>query len=260
MPSLDVLRAQGDKRPDESGRGTQECVRHGESSRYFEYLAKAKLLEESRGIALPAPTQAPAIAEGANEWTRLAAHLWANRPVEERLSVGICPSANEDGEGTFAAGLALVLRETLNKETLLIDLDLERPALARTLRTPSGPGLFEFLASEPAVRFDCIHETRRRGMYVMPAGAMRNRPGAREFEKRFRWLHGAVTREYPVVVIRFPAVNWVRMMQRCWKIPDMTVLTVRPGASRSSEVRRVAKKMRAAGANLIGLVLSELER
>jgi hypothetical protein len=253
MPSLDVLRGQVDKRPDESGRGTQECVRHGgESSRYFEYLAKAKLLDE--------PALAPAIAEGANEWTRLAAHLWAKRPREERLTVGICPSANDDDEGTFAAGLALVLRETLNKEALIIDLDLERPALARTLSMPSAPGLFEFMASAPVVRFDCIHETRRRGVFVMPAGKTRNRPGPREFEKRFRRLHDAVAREYPVVVIRFPAVNSVHMMERCWKIPDMAVLTVRPGASRSSEVRRGAKKMRAAGANLIGVVLSELER
>jgi Mrp family chromosome partitioning ATPase len=226
--------------------------------RYFEYLAKAKLLEDSNGFALPAP--APAIAESTNEWTRLAAHLWAKRPMEERLTVGICPSANDDDEGTFAAGLALVLRETLNKEALIIDLDLERPALARTLSMPSAPGLFEFLASAPVFRFDCIHETRRRGVFVMPAGTTRNRPGPREFEKRFRRLHDALAREYPVVVIRFPAVNSVGMMQRCWKIPNMAVLTVRPGASRSSEVRRGAKKMRAAGANLVGLVLSELER
>jgi Mrp family chromosome partitioning ATPase len=258
MSSVDILLTRGDKRPHEWGRGTQECVRHGgESSGYFGYLAKAKLLEESRGLALPAPA---AIPEGTNEWTRLAAHLWANRTVEERLSVGICPSTNEDDEGTFVAGLALVLRETLNKKTLLIDLDFERPVLAQALGSLSGPGLSEFLASDPAFRFDCIHETMRRGVFVMPAGAMRNRLGAREFEKRLRWLHGVVVREFPVVVIRFPAVNSVRRMRRCWKIPDIAVLTVRPGASRSSEVRREAKKMRASRANLIGLVLSELER
>jgi Mrp family chromosome partitioning ATPase len=223
--------------------------------RYYGYLAKANLLEDSRGLALPEP-ESP---ECPNEWTRLAAHVWAKRPVEERLSIGICPSANEDGQGTFAAGLALILRETRNLDTLMIDLDLERPALARSLRTPSSPGLFECVASEPDLRLDCIHETRRRGVFVMPAGAMRTRLGAREFEKRFRWLHGAVTREFPVVVIRFPPVDSAAITERCWKIPDIAVLTVRPGASRSSEVRRQAKKMRGARANLIGLVLSELE-
>src|SRR5258708_28990832 len=101
MPSLEVLRTQGEERPQEWGRGTQECARHGggESAGYFGYLAKAKLLEGAPVLALSAPA---AIPEGTNEWTRLAAHLWANRPVEERLTVGICPSTNEDDEGTFA--------------------------------------------------------------------------------------------------------------------------------------------------------------
>jgi succinoglycan biosynthesis transport protein ExoP len=223
--------------------------------RYYGYLAKANLLEDSRGLALPEPESS----ECPNEWTRLAAHLWAKRPMEDRLSAGICPSANLDSQGTFAVGLALVLRETLNRNTLLVDLDLERPALARALRTPNGPGLFECVASEPDLRLDCIHETRRRGLFVMPAGAMRTRLGAREFERRFRWLHGAVTREFPVVVVRFPPVDSAGITERCWKIPDIAVLTVQPGASRSSEVRKQAKKMRGAQANLIGLVLSELE-
>jgi len=94
----------------------------------------------------------------------------------------------------------------------------------------------------------------------MPAGAAAVAYRPDEFERRLRWLHGTVTRHFRAVVTRFPQASACRELRGCFRIPDVVVLTLRPGACRASDVRREANALRAAGANLAGVILTKAEQ
>lgn len=236
--------------------------------KYFEYLVKAKRLGESattRGLAVsgtPGGSRAltepelPTLAD-ADEWAQLADRLWAGRASEDRVSIGVFPCPNADDDGAFVASLGLLLREAMPADTLLIDFDTERPALGRNLRTPNSPGWYEMFQSEPTIRLDCVHQSPWRGMLVMPAGTVRKNYRAAELERQLRWLHTVVSRDFRAVVTRFPRPSTNRSLRGCYRVPDAVILTARPGTCRASEVRREAKALRSAGANLVGVILTK---
>jgi Mrp family chromosome partitioning ATPase len=193
-----------------------------------------------------------------NEWSKLGGQLWLERSKEDQVSIGVFPCGGSEEHGWFAAGLALFLRQTLQRETLLIDLDPEHAAIARTMRTPARPGLSEFLNSAPVGRLGCVHESEWGGVYVLPQGGAASNFDADETEPRMRWLHNTVQRDFPIVITRFPRIHTRRgAWKQCCGIPEMAVLTVTPGVSRQSELRRDTKALRKAGANLVGLVFTE---
>jgi Mrp family chromosome partitioning ATPase len=232
-------------------------------AKYFDYLVKSRTLEDGtsresnpvRGF----PVSALAGLEDAGEWMQLADRLWSSRREEEGVSVGVFPCPHADDDGAFVASLGLLFREVVAADTLLIDLDVDHAALGRNLRTPAGPGWGELLASEPAMRLDCVHESEWRGVYVMPVGVVPAEYRAGEFERRLRWLHAIMRRDFRAVVTRFPRASSSRLARACCRIPEVAVLAARPGACRASEVKREARALRGAGANLVGVILTRPE-
>jgi Mrp family chromosome partitioning ATPase len=226
-------------------------------SRHFEYLAKARGSngQAQAGLQIAAQTYLPPLPAD-REWTQLVAQLWRQRSKQDELSIGVFPCGEAEDDGWFPAALALYVRQTLNLETLLIDLDSEHGGLAQSMHTPTRPGLSEFLNSAPVAKLGCVHETGWSGVFVLPQGGAPTSFDTAETERRLRWLHATVQRDFPVVITRFPRVNRGRTLRACWNIPEMAVLTVTPGVSRKSELRRDTKALRAAGANLIGLVFT----
>jgi Mrp family chromosome partitioning ATPase len=225
--------------------------------RHFEYLAKARGLtgRVPAGLPIPAQTYLPPLPAD-SEWTQLVAQLWRQRSKEDELSIGVFPCGEAEDHGWFPAALALYVRQTLDRETLLIDLDSGHAGLAQSMHTPTRPGLSEFLNSAPIAKLGCVHETGWSGVFVLPQGCAPTSFDSAETERRLRWLHTTVQRDFPVVITRFPRVNRSRTLRACCNIPEMAVLTVTPGVSRKSELRRDTKALRAAGANLVGLVFT----
>lgn len=229
--------------------------------RHFEYLSRAHALNEGLAGSLApfepglAPRTLDGISDG-EEWSQLAAQLWAQRSHEEGVSIGVFPSGESEDHGWFAAGLGLFLRQSVDRETLLIDLDSDHAALARALHTPARPGLAEFLNSAPVARMGCVHETGCSGLYVLPQGGASWNFDRRETGERLRWLHSTMQRDFPVVITRFPRMNGNRELRACCGVPEMAVLTVSPGVARKSELRRDTRALRKAGAHLIGLVFT----
>lgn len=236
--------------------------------KYFDYMVKANQLGESattRGLAVAASAagnraiadpELPTLAN-ADEWVQLADRLWSGRGQEDRVSIGVFPCGHADDDGAFVASLGLLLREALPADTLLIDFDTERPALARNLRTPKTPGWHELLESEPTMRLDCVHESPWRGVFVLPVGTAHRDFKPSDLERRLRWLHAALRGDFRAVVTRFPRASENRHLRGCFRIPDAAILTARPGTCRASEVRREAKALRSAEANLVGVILTK---
>lgn len=95
----------------------------------------------------------------------------ANRPIVPRGHRVLIGSANP-GEGkTFTAvNLALSLAVEADHDVLLIDADIAKPSVLKTLGLDSGPGLLDALADPKLPLGDCLIQTDIAGLKVMPAG------------------------------------------------------------------------------------------
>jgi Mrp family chromosome partitioning ATPase len=72
-------------------------------------------------------------------------------------SVAVTSAAQREGRTTVAFGLAAAAASQ-QRPTILVDLDLERGAIARRTSLPATPGVTEFLREEASVD-DCLQQT-----------------------------------------------------------------------------------------------------
>jgi Mrp family chromosome partitioning ATPase len=234
-------------------------------SNHFEYLAKANRLSE---LAVPGKSPSPkentllsprpSPLTDSTQWMRLARFLEFGKPGKELASVGVFSAAEDTGEpGSFVISLAVSLGTLHNCTVVILDLDLDGSELAVPLGTPSAPGVGCALQFAPNLRRDCIHETWAEGVHLIPSGMSFPVYQPKEFERRLRWLDEVLAHTYPLIIYRFPRAKQMRAMRSCFQIPQISLLTVTPGLSRKSEVRREAELLKKAGANLAGVVFTE---
>jgi Mrp family chromosome partitioning ATPase len=63
-------------------------------------------------------------------------------------NVGVTSTRRREGRTTVALGLALVMREEFEDDVVVLELDVERPALAERLGLERSPGLAEWQRNE----------------------------------------------------------------------------------------------------------------
>jgi capsular exopolysaccharide synthesis family protein len=173
--------------------------------------------------------------------------------IEQKTEAGklIMVTSPEVGDGKTLSAIniagALALKNDIN--VLLVDADLHRPALAKTLGIPESPGLTEVLRAKCSLRDAVVQTDRFSNLYVLPAGeAVANRAELFDsapwrqiclvFESQF---HHAVVdappvdavAEYPLiqgschyllVVIRPDSTNRSRCMHALRNVPKEKLL------------------------------------
>lgn len=84
----------------------------------------------------------------------------------------ILVTSSVPGEGkTFTAiNLALSIANERDKKVLLIDADVARPSVSKTLGIKSSPGLIEYLEGQSVEFSDIVLKTNMPGLSVIPAG------------------------------------------------------------------------------------------
>ncbi len=84
----------------------------------------------------------------------------------------ILVTSSVPGEGkTFTAiNLALSIANERDKKVLLIDADVARPSVAKTLGIKATPGLVEYLEGNDIEFSDIVQKTNMPGLSVIPAG------------------------------------------------------------------------------------------
>jgi protein-tyrosine kinase len=115
-----------------------------------------------------------------------AAPMWPRREVltacQEALrqvgrpaqrSIGVTSCTRGEGRTTVASALALVESHYNRRRTILIELDVERPCLARLLDLNEAPGVTEFVAGEAPFAL----QWHRSGMGVVVGGSPQSPDG-----------------------------------------------------------------------------------
>ena len=90
------------------------------------------------------------------------------RQMVDQGVIAVVSPHRDEGRSSVAAGLALSLVQDLERQVLLVDLDLRRPQQADLFNIDDSPGLVEFLEGDARLRLTAGGASRR--LWVLTAG------------------------------------------------------------------------------------------
>jgi capsular exopolysaccharide synthesis family protein len=160
-----------------------------------------------------------------------------------------------EGRTTIAANLAISVAQ-LGRRVLLVDADMRRPAMHKHF-PQVGSRLCSYLAGEGTWQ-DMTYHTAVRGLYVLLSGPSPVNPAELLSSDRMRTLLQEAAKEYDFVILDSPPLLNAADTRILASIVDATILIVKGGDTPRQVVQYAQSQARTAGANLMGVVLNNL--
>lgn len=170
--------------------------------------------------------------------------------------IAITSPGPTEGKSTTCANLAVVLTQA-DKNTLIIDGDLRKPAMHRVFGVRNFAGVVNVLAGEHDLR-EVWHEPLT-GLKVVTAGPVPPNPADLLGSRRFAQLVGQVREEFDYVLIDTPPIELVSDPAILATQTDGVLLVVDAQKTRKGAVRQAMRNLEAVGAKVLGTVMNNVK-
>jgi len=178
-----------------------------------------------------------------------------DRAVKSLLLTSAAPG---EGKSTATVHLAIAHAEQ-NKKTLIIDADLRRPSVHKKLNIDGSLGLSNVLLGELTWKEAVCKTTQWRDLDIMPAGTASRRASDLVGPMIVDILDEAA-KEYDLILVDAPPLlGFAEVMQVATAVDGVVVLA-RAGQTNRKAVARALATLRRLRANVIGLVLNEVDK
>jgi exopolysaccharide/PEP-CTERM locus tyrosine autokinase len=151
------------------------------------------------------------------------------------------------GEGkTFTAiNLALSIANERDKKVLLIDADVARPSIAKTLGIKTSPGLIEYLEGQDVSFSDIIRKTSMPGLRVIPSGKQHKHSTELLSSNRMVMLAEELSKRYPdrIVIFDSPPLLAATQGEVLAKLVGQIVLVIEAEKTLQSMVMESVEKL-----------------
>lgn len=172
-------------------------------------------------------------------------------------SLMVTSAQPREGKSTLALGLARTLARGGHR-VLLLEADFRNPALAGMLRLPERPGLAEVLTRQAPLERALQHDPHS-SLHVLLAGTAAD-PTHLLSSRGLPLLLAACTRTYDMVIVDAPPVLVVHDPQVLAGMVDKTILAVGWRATSARVAAMALDRLRGAGADVAGTVLTGVDR
>lgn len=171
--------------------------------------------------------------------------------------IEVTSSIPNEGKTTVAINLASVLGQM--KRTLLIDTDLRRPALAKSLGMDSHtPGLTNVIAGTAELR-DCVIKNEEGGFSCLVGGQIVANPLELLSSKKFSALIEKLKESFDYIVLDTPPTQAVSDALVLGSMSDATVYVVKADATPINVIKTGLARLRHANANIVGITLNQVD-
>ncbi len=171
--------------------------------------------------------------------------------------IEITSTVPNEGKTTVAINLATAMAKM--KKVLLIDADLRRPSLARNIDLPPNtPGLANLVAGSAELK-ECIHRFKKANLDVMTAGQLSPNPLELISSNRFAELIKKLSSHYDHIILDTPPTQAVSDALIMGSMADAVVYVVKADSTSIKAVRNGMTRLQYANANIIGVVLNQLD-
>lgn len=180
-----------------------------------------------------------------------------SRAAEPPRTLLFASGVASEGKTTTAVNTAILFAQ-MGGRVLLIDADLRRPAAHRLLQMGNPHGLTELLTGQRNLQ-DVVRPTPVENLYLISAGALPPNPTELLASQTMRALLADVAQRFDHVLIDSPPVMAVNDPVVLARVADGVVLVVRWQQTSRKVVRRARARLAAAGARILGVVLSQVD-
>jgi succinoglycan biosynthesis transport protein ExoP len=172
-------------------------------------------------------------------------------------SLTITSTQAGEGKSTSAFALAQLLGRTGNR-VILIDGDMRSPSVAPILGVENERGLSNFLAGDDNLD-DMIVRSERHNLSALLAGPLP--PSAAELltGPRLEQLISKLLTSFDHVIIDSPPVLGLADAPLIARRVEGVVIAIQAGGARASNIRTAISRLEAAGAPILGIVLTKFD-
>jgi Mrp family chromosome partitioning ATPase len=183
---------------------------------------------------------------GANSRTmeyfrRIYLSLQTSNSLDTIPTIGVTSALDGEGKSTVALGIATAMAVDLDSPIVLVELNLTRPTLHKSLGIPAQPGLCEYLRGECPLPNALRQITEN--LFVLPAGDCRNDPA-----RLIRMLTRAnlllrMDNSGAVLVLDLPPILTASYGVLASSMADAVVLVVRAGQTPEKMVKDAVARL-----------------
>jgi protein-tyrosine kinase len=185
-------------------------------------------------------------------YRRLAATLHHAQAETGLKTLMVTSAMPEEGKTLTATNIALTLSESYQRQVLLIDADLRKPALADVFQLPNVFGLNEVLTSVEERRVSLTQVSRH--LSVLTSGAPDQDPMRALTSDRMQRLLKEAAAGFDWVIIDTPPIGILTDAKLLTAMVDGALLVIRAG---KTPARLVQKAVEAIGrTRIVGVVLN----
>ena len=165
--------------------------------------------------------------------------------------VGISSPCPSEGKSFTAINLAASLAEAGNT-VLLVDCDMRRPSIAKTLGKPLSPGLSNLLVSNDknVVHKGVINEN----LSVVTAGDIPPNPSELLGSEKMQAVIELFRNHFDYIILDLPPVTAVADPLIVTKFIDGVILVIRHKITKRGDIREAIRQLKMTGVRILGFV------
>lgn len=203
---------------------------------------------DNRLVAFSAPRSLPS-----EQYRTLKTKLFQMRNGRTLRSVLVTSAEPSDGKTLTAVNLALTIAQEIEQRVLLIDCDLRRPSVHKTLGFPKVEGLADFLSQDSAL-CNIVHTTNIANLCVIPAGTIPENPAELLNTQKMREFLSSISNQFDWVIIDSPPIVPLADSELLSSLVDGTLLVVRAGKTLSESVTKAVHTLK--NGKILGIVFN----
>ena len=161
----------------------------------------------------------------------------------------------QDGKTTTSINSAIVMVQE-GRRVLLVDADLRRPSISKTLGIASGAGLTTVLAGNIAPELVILPSPQLPNLFLLPSGPVPPCPSELLSSARMKHLLAEWREMFDHIIIDSPPVLACTDAVRLSAEADSVLMVIRPSHTSKAALRRASVLLAQAKANLLGVIVN----
>lgn len=176
---------------------------------------------------------------------------------ENKIMVLVTSTEPADGKTFIATNVASVY-QLMGKKVIIVDLDLRRPSVSKTLQLDSQKGISNYLIGQVELE-DIIISHPDYGFDIIPAGTLPPNPSELIKTAKTRQLLEHLKETYDYVVIDCSPVGLVSDAYILSEMVDTTLFVVRRAKTNKAFFKSVITQLRSDGVENVALVFNDVK-
>lgn len=176
---------------------------------------------------------------------------------EDKITVLVTSTEPADGKTFIATNIASVYQLT-GKRVIIVDLDLRRPSVSKTLQLDAHKGISNYLIGQVSLE-DIIITHPDYGFDVIPAGTLPPNPSELIKTDKTRQVLELLKERYDYVIVDCSPVGLVSDAYILSEIVDTTLFVVRRAKTSKSFFKSVINQLKYDGVENIALVFNDVK-